>query len=63
MPIVQISLFEGRTVEQKRELAARLTETFVEVLGAPCETVRILFHDYATHDWAIAGQLRCDRDA
>jgi 4-oxalocrotonate tautomerase len=63
MPIVQISLFEGRTVEQKRELAARLTETFVEVLGAPRETVRILFHDYATHDWAIAGRLRCDRDA
>ncbi len=62
MPIIHISMFEGRTVEQKRQLAKELTDTMVSVLDCDRATVRILFEDYATHDWAIAGQLRCDRD-
>jgi 4-oxalocrotonate tautomerase len=63
MPIIHISMFEGRSIEQKRRLARAMTDLVVSVLDADPGTVRILFSDYATHDWAIAGELRCDRDA
>ena len=55
MPIIQFNLLEGRTVEQKRALARRVTETVVEVLGVKPESVRILIHEMGPHDFAVAG--------
>ncbi|MDK2882619.1 MAG: 4-oxalocrotonate tautomerase, partial [Bacillota bacterium] len=37
MPIVQIDLLEGRTVEQKRQLVAKVTEAITESLGVPAD--------------------------
>ncbi|MDI6638919.1 MAG: 2-hydroxymuconate tautomerase, partial [Bacillota bacterium] len=35
MPIVQIELIEGRTVEQKRALVEKVTKAVVESVGCP----------------------------
>ncbi|MGI6604650.1 MAG: 4-oxalocrotonate tautomerase [Firmicutes bacterium] len=61
MPIVQIELFEGRTVEQKREMAAKVTEAIVDSLGVPAEAVRIIMRDMAPENFAVAGKLRADK--
>ena len=61
MPIIQVNLLEGRTVEQKRELARRLTEAAVEALGVRAEQVRVLMHQMAPEDFAIAGVTALDR--
>lgn len=61
MPTIRVELFEGRTVEQKRALAAALTEATVRTLGGSADGVDILFFDIARHDWATAGKLWCDR--
>lgn len=61
MPIIQVNLLEGRTVEQKRELARRLTEAAVEALGVRAEQVRVLMHQMALEDFAIAGVTALDR--
>ena len=59
MPFLEVKLWEGRTREQKVELARRLTEVMVEVAKCPEEAVVIAFDDYPRHDWAEGGRL-CD---
>ncbi len=60
MPIVNVDWFAGRTVEQKREIARQVTETFVAVAQCPPEAVTIIFTDHPRHDIAKAGKLLSD---
>jgi 4-oxalocrotonate tautomerase len=60
MPIIQFNLLEGRTVEQKRMLARRVTETVVEVLGVKPETVRILIHEMGPYDFSVGGEVAAE---
>lgn len=62
MPTLNIQLFEGRTVEQKREYAKALTEATVRVLGCGADAVEIIFQDVKKHDWASAGVLWSDQE-
>ncbi len=57
MPFVEVKLWEGRTREQKAELARRFTDVMVEVADCPAEAVTIAFEDYARSDWAEGGRL------
>lgn len=57
MPTLRVELFEGRSEQQKAELAARLTQACVEVLGGGPESVDVIFFDVARHNWATAGEL------
>ncbi|CAO3353315.1 4-oxalocrotonate tautomerase [Azospirillum palustre] len=61
MPTINIQLFEGRTVEQKREYAKALTEATVKVLGCSPSAVDIIFQDVKKTDWASAGELWSDK--
>lgn len=61
VPIVQIELLEGRTVEQKRQLVAKVTEAITESLGVPADAVRIILRDMERHNFAHAGKLYCDK--
>ena len=61
MPTLRVELFEGRTVQQKAALARELTEACVRVLGSSADSVEVLFHDIARHDWATAGVLWSER--
>ena len=58
MPIVTIEWYEGRSPEQKGELAARLTDLLVEVSGTEREHVWIRFVDSPKSDWAMGGELQ-----
>jgi len=60
MPIVTIELIEGRTVEQKREMAKRITETIVDVTKIPQDAVEVIFHDMKKEDYSKAGILAID---
>jgi 4-oxalocrotonate tautomerase len=63
MPTIRVELFEGRTVEQKRDLAQALTEATVKTLGGSPDGVDILFYDIKRQDWATGGTLWSDRPA
>ncbi len=58
MPVIEIKLWEGRTRDQKAEMAKRITDTVVEVGKTSPEHVHIIFSDHAKSDWAIAGKLQ-----
>lgn len=59
MPVVRITMWKGRTKEQKAKLAEAITEAMVNTVGTAPEHVHIIFEDVEKQDWAIAGKL-CD---
>ena len=61
MPLVQITLLEGRTAVQKRELAKRITDALVEEAGARREAVIVAFHEVSKENYASGGELIIDK--
>jgi 4-oxalocrotonate tautomerase len=61
MPTYHIEMMEGRTVEQKRQLAEAITRVSVEVLGGSPESVDILITDVKRENWATGGVLWLDK--
>lgn len=60
MPIVQIHLIEGRTIDQKRKLVESVTKAICESVNTTPEHVKIILSDMAKHDYAIGGVLKAD---
>lgn len=61
MPHVQITWVEGRTVEQKRTIAERITAVLVEDGKAKRENIHVAFHDVPGTNYAEAGVLVTDQ--
>ncbi len=58
MPYVTIEWFEGRSDEQKREIAEKLTDVLAEVGEMPADQVWIRFVDCSKADWAMGGEIQ-----
>jgi 4-oxalocrotonate tautomerase len=56
MPLVIIEMWEGRTVEQKKQLVEGRTSAFVKI-GTPAEALQIIMKDNPKHNWASGGKL------
>lgn len=56
MPICQIYLLEGRTVEQKRLLIEKITEAMQEAIGARPESVRVILTEMPKEHFGIGGK-------
>lgn len=61
MPVVQVTLLQGRTAEQKRKLAARITDAMVEEAGARKEGVVVTFVEVSRESYASGGVLMVDK--
>jgi len=61
MPLVQITMLEGRSAEQKRKLAQRITDAFVEEAGARREAIVVAFHEVSKESYASGGVLMADK--
>lgn len=60
LPVIQITLSKGRTVEQKRELVQKITEESARILKTKSEKIRILIYEVEGENWANAGILGLD---
>jgi len=60
MPIVQVEILEGRSVEQKRKMAAEVTEVISRTLECPQEAVTIMIRELPKEHLARAGKLASD---
>lgn len=50
MPIIEVTLIEGREPERLRDLITRLTDAAVEAVDAPRDSVRVILREVpATH--------------
>jgi len=61
MPLVTVHLLEGRTLDQKRRLVARITDALIEEAGARREMIQVRFLEVSKEDWGRGGLLGIDR--
>lgn len=57
MPMIQVTLFEGRTAEQKREFAEAITRETCRTLNTTPDSVDIIFQEVGKKDWATGGKI------
>jgi 4-oxalocrotonate tautomerase len=61
MPLVQITLLKGRTTEQKRKIAQRITDVMVEETKADRDAIVVTFVDVERDSYARGGVLVLDK--
>jgi 4-oxalocrotonate tautomerase len=54
-------MLQGRTVEQKRKLAERITDAMVEEAGARREAIVVTFVEVSKESYASGGELMIDK--
>ena len=60
MPVVQVNIKAGRTLVQKREVVARITDALVDVCGAIRHNVHVIINEIEESNWGREGQLLSD---
>lgn len=63
MPNITVEIFEGRTLDQRRQFVRGITEAAVDAFGIDPEGVRITFFEIEKSDLARGGELFSDRSA
>jgi 4-oxalocrotonate tautomerase len=58
VPVVTIEWYDGRSPEQKREIAEKLTDLLVDVGKTQREHVWIRFVDSPKSEWAMGGEIQ-----
>ena len=53
MPIINVNMMEGRTVEQKEALIKSVSEAVTVSIGAPEQNIRVLITEYPKAHWGI----------
>ncbi len=61
MPMVEITMLTGRTADQKRKIAKRVTDALVDEAGARREAVVVAFHEVSKESYASGGELIIDK--
>jgi 4-oxalocrotonate tautomerase len=62
MPVIQITVSAGRSIEQKRELVSILTKETARIMMTDEAKVRILIYEVSRENWANAGVLGIDME-
>jgi 4-oxalocrotonate tautomerase len=60
MPLITVHMYEGRTIEQKRELVASITDVVVKIAKTTPEATQVIIQDVPRQNWASAGKLASD---
>lgn len=60
MPVVTVEMWEGRTVDQKRELVKGIADAFKQV-GVPEEALQIILKDNPKHNWGLGSELASEK--
>jgi 4-oxalocrotonate tautomerase len=55
MPVIQITISLGRSLEQKRELIKVLTKETARIMKTDEEKVRVLIYEVSKENWGNAG--------
>ena len=60
MPVIQVTMSAGRSVDQKRELVKVLTKEAARILETKDESIRVLIYEVSKENWGNAGILGLD---
>jgi 4-oxalocrotonate tautomerase len=61
MPLIEVTMVEGRSPEQLRSLISGLTQAAVEAVGAPVESVRVVIREVPSTHWAAGDVTIAER--
>ena len=56
MPLISISMYPGRTKEQKEEFARAITDAAVQILKTKAEHVIIVYDEKSRENWFVSGK-------
>ena len=56
MPFIQLTILEGRTLEQKERFINEVSGLTAEILESPIENVRVHIQETSAEHWGIAGK-------
>jgi len=57
MPVVDITMWKGRTVQQKSELAKSITDEMVRIFKVKEDSVQVIYHEIEKENWVIGGKI------
>jgi 4-oxalocrotonate tautomerase len=55
MPLIQVTMIEGRSADAKTALIRGLTEAAAAATGAPRETIRVILQEVPAGHWGVGG--------
>jgi 4-oxalocrotonate tautomerase len=55
MPLISVSMYPGRSKEQKEEFAKAITHAAVQILGTKPEHVIIVYSENSRENWFLSG--------
>lgn len=61
MPVIRIEMFEGRSIEQKRELVRSFTREMARITGCSESSIYIVIDDVKKENWGAGGELCSDK--
>jgi len=61
MPIIHVEMWEGRTLEQKRELVEVLTRETARIIKTDPDSIYIVIEDVKKENWGAGGRLCSDK--
>lgn len=56
MPIVNVTLMEGRPPDRIESMIVAVSEAIATTLDAPIESVRVMVHEMETHQYGVEGK-------
>ena len=61
MPIIRVEIWEGRSLEQKRELVEVLSKETARIAGCSVDSVYVIIDDIKKQNWGAGGMLCSDK--
>ena len=63
MPIIEVTLIEGRSPEKKERLIRELTDAAVRAVEAPIQSVRVILREVPPEHFGAAGVSKAEERA
>jgi 4-oxalocrotonate tautomerase len=61
MPLIEVHMAEGRTLEQKQRLLSAITEAVQASVGVPTASIRVWIHEFRPTEYMAGGEILADR--
>ena len=55
MPLIQVTLIEGRSAKSKAALIQALTDATVNAISAPPTSIRVILQEVPRANWGVGG--------
>ncbi|WP_320007595.1 4-oxalocrotonate tautomerase [Maridesulfovibrio sp.] len=61
MPVIKVEMFEGRSIDQKRELVEVLSKETARITGCSVESIYVVIDEVKKENWGAGGELCSDK--